>query len=193
MHAPDEAAEVEPLVHREEVCQSPPRVTPKEEHKPDEPVDREREAHQQEVADKVEKRQEIKLFRKEVMEEDHRQVGQVLVIEELREADVQLGRPVVEGVLAARQCLACPLGQQEVKSAIVQAWKWRGELGEERDCIESDGNEDQQQEKYRRAAARRDRGMLGPLRLKLPQGLSLAPVAARPGAQHAGAPAHVAP
>ena len=54
MHAPDETVEVEPLVHREEVCQSPPRVTPKEEHKPDEPVDREREAHEQEIADKVE-------------------------------------------------------------------------------------------------------------------------------------------
>ena len=35
MHAPDEPVEVEPIVHRQEVHQSTPSVTPEEEGKPE--------------------------------------------------------------------------------------------------------------------------------------------------------------
>src|SRR5207247_3482008 len=100
------------------------------------PVDRQREADQQEVADQVEQRQEVHPLQEQAVKGDHDEVRQVLVVEELREAQVQLRAPVVERVLAARQRLARPLDQEIVEGVVVETGDRDGQLGPERDRVE---------------------------------------------------------
>ena len=115
-------------------------------HPPHRPVDGDREAQHEEIPRQVEERQEVHLLQEQPVQEDHRQVRQVLVVEELREAELEFGDPMVEGVLAVRQGLAAALDEQVVGGIVVQAGDREGHLRPERDRVEDGRDQDEQQQ-----------------------------------------------
>ena len=121
---------------------------------PHRPVGGEREADQQEVSDQVEQCEKIHLLQQQAVQEDDREVRQVLVVEEPGKAEVQRGPPVVERVLTAGKRLAGPLDQQEVKRVVVQAGDRDQQLGEEGLRGEGARDDDQDQEDRRPPPAR---------------------------------------
>src|SRR2546430_10207530 len=70
------------------------------------PEDRERKKNDPEVADDVEDGEDVDRPSKQAMKRDDGEMGEVLVIEELREALVHLGDPELENILPARERIA---------------------------------------------------------------------------------------
>ena len=113
-------------------------------HPAERPEDRERERHEEEIAHRVEERHEIDGAEERTMQRDDGDVREVLVIEELREAELELGDPRVEGVLPVRERLARALDEQQVLRVVVHIGDRHGDLRQERDRVEGhrDGDEE---------------------------------------------------
>ena len=80
------------------------------------------------------------------MQRDDREMGKVLVVEELREAFVHLRHPELEDVLAARQRFASVLDEELVLRVVVDVWRRDGDLGEEPDGMDRHREGDQERE-----------------------------------------------
>jgi hypothetical protein len=122
------------------------RLREREAHASQRPEHGEREEHEQEVANEVEQREEIHQTEERSMERDDEEVRKVLVVDEGREAELELGCPEVERIRAACDRVGRSLNEEEVERVVVVAWDGNDDLGEERDRIEDDDGEDDREE-----------------------------------------------
>ena len=80
------------------------------------------------------------------MEHDNREVREVLVMDEAREAELELRRPEIEWVRAARERIGRSLNEEEVERVVVGAGDGDDDLGEERDRVEENDDDDDREE-----------------------------------------------
>jgi hypothetical protein len=98
------------------------------------PVHRHRERDHQHVARQVEQCQQFNLSQEEPVQSNHEQVRQMLVVSELREAELQVGRPVVDRVLAGVDGPRGVLDQRIVSRIVVEAGDSDGYFGQQSDA-----------------------------------------------------------
>jgi hypothetical protein len=77
------------------------------------------------------------------VQHDDRDVRQVLVVDERREAELELRGPEVERVLAVREGLRGALDEEPVEGVVVVAGDREVQLGEEGDQAEDDDRRDE--------------------------------------------------
>ena len=173
--APDVAVVLEAVAmrRRHERCRSrgDTRCDRRQPHPPERPQNGQRERDEQQVAERVEQRHQIDGPEERAVQRDHREVRQVLVVEELGKAELELRHPGIEGVLAAREGLARALDEHEVLGVVVDVRDGDRDLGEERDRVERDREGDEE----------RAKGALD-LRQRSGEGLTAPSVSGSPGA-----------
>src|SRR5437667_7075520 len=81
------------------------------------------------------------------MQRDDREVRQVLVVEELRKALVQLRYPEVDDVLPARERIARALDEEQVFGVVVHVWHAEREFWKQPNGVDGHGKRDQQRER----------------------------------------------
>src|SRR5437868_2531692 len=94
------------------------------------------ETDEEHVADEIEERPQRNETERKFPERDDDQMRQVLVVEELGEAELDLRHPEVERVLAGRPGVGRLLDKQNMFGVVVDIGDRDGYLGEERDRVE---------------------------------------------------------
>ena len=161
MHRPDLGVEAEPApeiafvvepveeVRRQQARGGRPdrRGDGIEIHAAHRPEHREREGDQQEVPHDVEERHHVGKPEQDAVERHDREVGKVLVVEELGKALVHLRDPELEDVLAACECVARVLDEELVFCVVVHIRGWHQHFGQEPDGLHGHGKRDEEGER----------------------------------------------
>ena len=118
-----------------------------EPHRAHRPEDGQREREQEQVAHEVEHRAQRQEPERQPVEDDDGEVRELLVVEELRKAELELRDPHVERVLARRQRVAGPLDHEHVLGVVVDVREWVEDLGREGDGVHRDRDRDERRER----------------------------------------------
>ena len=105
--------------------------------------DRERESDEQDVADEVERRQQVHRPEREPLQPDHHQCRQMLVVEELGDARLDLRQPVVDDALPVIERLRRSLDEQVVVLVVVDGWGRDRQFWQERDRVHHERDRDE--------------------------------------------------
>jgi len=79
-----------------------------------------------------------------MVERDDEQMRQVLIIEKHRETQFELRQPMIEEIFAADQRFAGSLDQKVMDRVVIEAWDRAGDLRQQRNRVEDDGDDDEQ-------------------------------------------------
>jgi hypothetical protein len=104
---------------------------------------REREGEQQQIADEVEEGPQIYDSERHPPEDSHGDMGQVLVVEELRNAKLELGDPKIQHVLATRPAIRGATNERDVLRVVVDVRDRVRHLGCESDRVHRGGHRDE--------------------------------------------------
>ena len=128
---------------------------------PHRPEDGERKDDQEDVADEIEERPQRDEAEGQLAESDDDQMWKVLVVEELREAELELRDPEVERVLAAAPSGVGLLDEEDMLGVVVDIWDRDGHLGKKREGVEGHRDRDERDQREsseaREAQIERDR------------------------------------
>ena len=114
---------------------------------PHRPEHGERETDEEDVADEIEERAQRYETEGQPAERDDHQMREVLVVEELRETELQLWDPEVERVLPAAPGGVGLLDEQHVLGIVVHVRNRDGHFGEERDGVEDHRDRDERDQR----------------------------------------------
>jgi len=108
---------------------------------PHRPEHGQRKTDEEQVSNEIEERPQRDEAKRQLPESHDRQMREVLVVEELRKAELELGDPEIERVLTIRQRLGRLLDEENVFGVVVDVRDRDGDLGKERVERHRYGNE----------------------------------------------------